>query len=104
MEKTIIIKLCDEINKLDISENKDIFINKYKEIGIKVQDIDKYLNEKNEDTSSSKTVVDIIEELVNLNMNEINNNISIEKLKYYNELLKKYDELIINGKNDINYV
>ncbi len=109
MDNIIINDFCNDINKLDIVEKKDVFINKYKEIGEKIKNIDNYLNNylnNNESNNKNveKTIVNIIDEMVNLNMSEFNNNMNIEKLKYYNDLLKKYDELLINGKNDINYV
>ena len=98
MEKIILSDISNDINKLDVIENKEIFINKYKDIGEKINIIDNFLNSDNNDNNDNnrdkdnkeKTFTDIIEELINLNMAEINNNMTIEKLKYYSDLLKKY--------------
>ena len=112
MEKIILSDISNDINKLDVIENKEIFINKYKDIGEKINIIDNFLNSDNNDNNDNnrdkdnkeKTFTDIIEELIDLNMAEINNNMTIEKLKYYSDLLKKYDNLLINEKNTIEYV
>ena len=109
MEKTILSEICNDINKLDIVEKKEIFIDKYKDINEKIENIDKFLNEeceyfKNDIDNKEKTFTDIIEELINLNMSELNNNMTIEQLKYYSDLLKKYDNFLINEKNIIEYV
>ena len=102
MDKIILSDLCKNINEMDVVGNKEVFIIKHKEINDKINKIDNYLNDDNE--NNEKTFVEIIEELINLNVSELNNNITIEKLKYYNKLLKKYEELILNEKNDINSV
>jgi hypothetical protein len=107
MEQIILSELCNDINKLDVIENKETFINKYKDIGIKINSIDNYLNKPSDDIKSddsSKKIIDIIIELTNLNTLELNNNITIEKIKYYNDLIKKYEELLINEKNNVEYV
>ena len=109
MEKTILSDICNDINKLDIVENKEIFIDKYKDINEKIHNIDKILNEECGDfkiniDDKEKSFTDIIEELINLNLSELNNNMTIEKLKYYSDLLKKYDNFLINEKNIIEYV
>ena len=109
MEKTILSNICNDINKLDIIEKKEIFINKYKDINEKIENIDKILNNECEDSKNNidnkeKYFTDIIEELINLNMSEFNNNMTIEQLKYYSDLLKKYDNFLINEKNVIEYV
>ena len=102
MDKIVLSDLCKNINEMDVVSNKEVFIIKHKEINDKINKIDNYLNDDNE--NNEKTFVEIIEELINLNVSELNNNITIEKLKYYNKLLKKYEELILNEKNDINSV
>ena len=118
MDKIILADMCNDINKLDVIENKEIFINKYKDMGEKINNIDNFLNndnntDNNNDNNNNfigdkdnkeKIFTDIIEELINLNMTEINNNMTIEKLKYYSDLLKKYDNLLIKEKNTIEYV
>ena len=109
MEKTILSDICNDINKLDIVEKKEIFINKYKDINEKIENIDKILNNECEDSKNNidnkeKYFTDIIEELINLNMSEFNNNMTIEQLKYSSDLLKKYDNFLINEKNVIEYV
>ena len=109
MENTILSNICNDINKLDIIEKKEIFINKYKDINEKIENIDKILNNECEDSKNNidnkeKYFTDIIEELINLNMSEFNNNMTIEQLKYYSDLLKKYDNFLINEKNVIEYV
>ena len=109
MEKTILTDICNDINKLDIIEKKEIFINSYKDINEKINNINIFLNEEYNDSKTitdnkEKSFTDIIEELINLNMLELNNNMTIEKLKYYNNLLKIYDNYLINEKNIIEYV
>ena len=102
MEKNTLVDVCNDINNLDIVEDKDKFIKEYKNINEKIVDIDNYLNKNN--IVDNKSLTDVIEELTNLNINEFNNNLSIEKIKYYNDLLKLYNELLINDKNEVEYV
>ena len=111
MDKIILTDLCKSINEMDVVGNKEVFIIKHKDINDKINTIDSFLNDDNEineinenNGNNEKTFVEIIEELINLNVSELNNNISIEKLKYYHNLLKKYEELLLNEKNDTNRV
>ena len=104
MEKLILSDLCNDINKLDVIENKDIFITRHKDIVEKISVVDNYLNNQNNDNDLKKTFIDIVNELTDLNILELNNNMTIEKIKYYNDLLIKYQELLINEKNNIENV
>ena len=103
MEKNSLVDVCNDINNLDIVEDKDKFIKEYKNIHEKITIIDNYLNTDNI-VDSNKNLIDIIEELTNLNISEFNNSLSIEKIKYYDNLLKLYNELLINDKNEVEYV
>ena len=95
-------ELCGKINNLDIVNNKEEFIKNYNEVNEKIIEVDNYL--KSEINVNEKTLKEIIDELMDMDISEINNDINIEKIKYYNDLLNLYDKLMSESGYVINYV
>ena len=84
--------VCKMIDELNYEDDKDIFIKKYEEIKNNINKIDEELLNDNKDIDNlTFQEINILIENIN-----INKNIDVKKLNYYNKIIKKYDELVKN--------
>jgi hypothetical protein len=84
--------VCKMIDELNYEDDKDNFIKKYEEIKNNINKIDEELLNDNKDIDNL-TFQEINVLIENIN---INKNIDVKKLNYYNKIIKKYDELVKN--------
>ena len=84
--------VCKMIDELNYEDDKDNFIKQYEEIKNNINKIDEELLNDNKDINN--LTFQEINVLIN-NIN-INKNINIKELNYYNKIIKKYDELVKN--------
>lgn len=84
--------VCKMIDELNYEDDKDNFIKKYEEIKNNINKIDEELLNYNKDIDNlTFQEINILIENIN-----INKNIDVKKLNYYNKIIKKYDELVKN--------
>jgi hypothetical protein len=84
--------VCKMIDELNYEDDKDNFIKKYEEIKNNINKINKELLNDNKDIDNlTFQEINILIENIN-----INKNINIIELNYYNKIIKKYDELVKN--------
>jgi hypothetical protein len=84
--------VCKMIDELNYEDDKDNFIKKYEEIKNNINKIDEELLNDNKDIDNlTFQEINILIENIN-----INKNIDVKKLNYYNKIIKKYDELVKN--------
>ena len=84
--------VCKMIDELNYEDDKNNFIKKYEIIKNNINKIDKELLNNNKDIDNL-TFQEINVLIENIN---INKNINIKELNYYNKIIKKYDELVKN--------
>ena len=84
--------ICKMIDELNYEEDKNNFIKKYEIIKNNINKIDNELLNKNENINNL-TFQEINVLIENIN---INKNVNIQELNYYNKIIKKYDELVKN--------
>lgn len=84
--------VCKMIDELNYEDDKNNFIKKYEEIKNNINKIDEELLNDNKDIDNL-TFQEINVLIENIN---INKNINIKELNYYNKIIKKYDELVKN--------
>jgi len=84
--------VCKMIDELNYEDDKDNFIKKYEKIKNNINKIDEELLNDNKDIDNlTFQEINVIIENIN-----INKNIDVKKLNYYNKIIKKYDELVKN--------
>ena len=84
--------VCKMIDELNYEDDKDNFIKKYEEIKNNINKIDEELLNDNKDIDNlTFQEINILIENIN-----INKNINMIELNYYNKIIKKYDELVKN--------
>ena len=84
--------VCKMIDELNYEDDKDIFIKQYEEIKNNINKIDEELLNDNKDIDNL-TFKEINVLIENIN---INKNINIKELNYYNKIIKKYEKLVKN--------
>ena len=84
--------VCKMIDELNYEDDKNNFIKKYEEIKNNINKIDEELLNDNKDIDNL-TFQEINVLIENIN---INKNVNIQELNYYNKIIKKYDELVKN--------
>jgi len=84
--------ICKMIDELNYEDDKDNFIKKYEEIKNNINKIDAELLNNNKDINNL-TFHEITILIENIN---IDKNINIYQLNYYNKIIKLYEELIKN--------
>jgi hypothetical protein len=84
--------VCKMIDELNYEDDKDNFVKLYAKIKNNINKIDEELlnNNVNIDNLTFQEINVLIE---NIN---INKNVNIQELNYYNKIIKKYDELVKN--------
>ena len=84
--------ICKMIDELNYEDDKDNFVKLYAKIKNNINKIDEELlnNNVNIDNLTFQEINVLIE---NIN---INKNVNIQELNYYNKIIKKYDELVKN--------
>ena len=84
--------VCKMIDELNYEDDKDNFIKKYEIIKNNINKIDEELLNDNKDIDNL-TFQEINVLIKNIN---INKNVNIKELNYYNKIIQKYEELAKN--------
>ena len=91
--------LSMKIDELNNEDSKTIYIEKYNKIKQNIEEIETILNSNLH--IDQLTFDEILLEIKKININDINN---IRTLKYYKQLIEKYEELKLNEELKITHV